>query len=1211
MLTNLNRLLPVLPKLILATLAALPAAWAQPARGVAWALVTGGASPTVPAASQYNSAGGTITVARFQVGLYSLSIPNLGTSGGTAHTVAYNGNHYCNDLAWAPQGTTQVVQVQCYNAAGVEADGDVSVLFYKENRAVTTWSGGYVYANDPVAASYAPDAGYSWNSRGGINTMTRSGTGRYSATFPGLGPLPNLANVMVTGYQTSARCSPTFWNNVTDVQVNVACDSPAGVATDARFVVSLITDTAFGVNNGQEQLRGAFAWANDPTSASYVPNLRYQSNSAGAPIRARRTAVGDYQLDIPGLIPSNSANLQVSHYGTGGYCNVLRWEAGPLNGTTASVKCFSHAGAARDAQFLITYLTSQSATAALPAASAPNRAKAWVYSDGTGSNANPNALYQYNSGGGTNTITRYTTGRYRVDFPGLGTTSGIVHVNAFGGSAYCKANTWGPNGTVQEVWVMCFDSTGATVDSQFNVLFYKEERAGVSWNAGYARAHLPIVSAGYAPLSTYSWNGSGQPISVTRLGQGSYRATFGGFQQTNGGTVMVTPYGATDTRCRVSSWGITDVDVFCHQRDGTPIDSEFGISYATDVIFGADPAGAAHPGGFAWANVAGTASYQPSTSYRFNSSGGGFLATRSAAGAYQMDFTGLKPSNKTVPIITAYGPSPLTAHCRPSQLPASSGGTGTSISIGCIDSAGAGVDTRYTVVYLTTPQTPATLAVVSGSGQSAQVGAAFAQPLRAKVSDGDGNGIPGITVSFTPPPSGAGATLSSTTAVTDSSGTATVNATANSSAGAFTVTAVATGVSAVPFTLTNLAGNSTLPAFITPANNATITSTIVSFQWTVVPTATRYELRLIEAATPQQFRVEVLGSSSTNAIYTLPSGNYRAEVRACDNSGCSTPGITNFVLAGGSVPSAPPTGVQCTVANDNNQNRLNCAWTALTGAHFYFVNVVQPNTGPGGGALTVAGQQVGTNSISVLIPNGQATVLVRGCTGDGCGPFSAGVNIAPSIGNPTVPILGEPFAGSSVDAGSNAPQITFAWNRVAGDNGSNYRYRLYVQDFARNAPALDVLTTTNFFGAFFNPGTRYDALVIAIPINGGPAQQGPPSAFLTRGRVPRSPVATSPTYGSTVARDGNGQVTVAWTPLVNSDGTVSTRNYQYFFAGPTQVSGITTLTSLPLTLGPGNWQGTMRACTTGTSCTAGSETGWGPWNNQAGSEGGMAGFTVQ
>ena len=100
-------------------------------------------------------------------------------------------------------------------------------------------------------------------------------------------------------------------------------------------------------------------------------------------------------------------------------------------------------------------------------------------------------------------------------------------------------------------------------------------------------------------------------------------------------------------------------------------------------------------------------------------------------------------------------------------------------------------------------------------------------------------------------------------------------------------------------------------------------------------------------------------------------------------------------------------------------------------------------------------------------------MLVRGCTGDGCGPLNAGVPVSPAFGNPTVPILGEPFGGSSVNSGSGAPKITFTWNRVAGDTGSNFRYRLYVQDFSRNRAALDVVTPNNFYGAFIAGKVAY------------------------------------------------------------------------------------------------------------------------------------------
>ena len=52
-----------------------------------------------------------------------------------------------------------------------------------------------------------------------------------------------------------------------------------------------------------------------------------------------------------------------------------------------------------------------------------------------------------------------------------------------------------------------------------------------------------------------------------------------------------------------------------------------------------------------------------------------------------------------------------------------------------------------------------TIAVSSGSGQSATVGAGFASPLVALVTDANGNPVSGATVTFTPPGSGASATI--------------------------------------------------------------------------------------------------------------------------------------------------------------------------------------------------------------------------------------------------------------------------------------------------------------------------------------------------------------------------------------------------------------------------------------------------------------------
>src|SRR5262249_39120898 len=91
--------------------------------------------------------------------------------------------------------------------------------------------------------------------------------------------------------------------------------------------------------------------------------------------------------------------------------------------------------------------------------------------------------------------------------------------------------------------------------------------------------------------------------------------------------------------------------------------------------------------------------------------------------------------------------------------------------------------------------TAGTIVVVSGSEQSAPVGTPFTVTLTAAVRDQRGNPIPGVTVVFTIPQSGASTTLSTLTRVTDNQGNVSVTAVANGTAGSYQVTATANGYS--------------------------------------------------------------------------------------------------------------------------------------------------------------------------------------------------------------------------------------------------------------------------------------------------------------------------------------------------------------------------------------------------------------------------------
>ena len=152
-----------------------------------------------------------------------------------------------------------------------------------------------------------------------------------------------------------------------------------------------------------------------------------------------------------------------------------------------------------------------------------------------------------------------------------------------------------------------------------------------------------------------------------------------------------------------------------------------------------------------------------------------------------------------------------------------------------------GVATPATFALTNTQGAPASVTVAttnSGNNQSAQINTAFALPLKVVVKDAGNNLLSGITVTFTPPASGAsGVFTTSNTAVTDVTGTATSNIyTANATFGlGYTIAATVNGVAApANFTMNNTAG----PAASIAATGGTPQSATIGSTFTTALSAT-------------------------------------------------------------------------------------------------------------------------------------------------------------------------------------------------------------------------------------------------------------------------------------------------------------------------------------------------------------------------------------
>ena len=141
----------------------------------------------------------------------------------------------------------------------------------------------------------------------------------------------------------------------------------------------------------------------------------------------------------------------------------------------------------------------------------------------------------------------------------------------------------------------------------------------------------------------------------------------------------------------------------------------------------------------------------------------------------------------------------------------------------------AGVAAPAVFALDNTPGAPASVAVSAGGAQSASVSAAFGSPLTVTVRDAYGNAVPGVSVTFAAPGTGASATLGASSATTNAGGAASVTASANTIAGSYSVTATVAGLPGVTFSLSNTPGAPTSVAVLAGSGqSATVTSAFAS-----------------------------------------------------------------------------------------------------------------------------------------------------------------------------------------------------------------------------------------------------------------------------------------------------------------------------------------------------------------------------------------------
>jgi hypothetical protein len=300
--------------------------------------------------------GYTSTIALLSTGNYLVTLKHVGIPpvsggyGGVAQvTPLGTAPRICTLLEWGNNGSDETVYVRCWNYAGRLANSAFAVTW----SSVGCCSGqlAYFWADKPSATNYNPNSGYSHNSTGGTNHVHRTSVGHYTVSLPGLGGY--LGNVQVVAeHSRPATCTVDGWGTISSTQyAYVVCRNRTGSFIDTQYAFGYVAaNNQFGSTGD----RGAYIWADKPSSSSYVPSADFNWESNANSVRVTRTSNGVYTASLRGFT-GIGGSAQVTAYGH----DPVRCQLGGLptsGGTqTVGVRCFNYSGSPTNARYSLVY----------------------------------------------------------------------------------------------------------------------------------------------------------------------------------------------------------------------------------------------------------------------------------------------------------------------------------------------------------------------------------------------------------------------------------------------------------------------------------------------------------------------------------------------------------------------------------------------------------------------------------------------------------------------------------------------------------------------------------------------------------------------------------------------------------------------------------------------------------------------------------------
>ncbi len=304
----------------------------------------------------YNAKGLANSMTRTAVGTYVASFGGMakGTAANKRETFIVTpyglfATTRCVVGGWFDASANLNASVRCVNTAGAPADAQFTLLMVGSGS--LPGRNAFAWASQSSTATYTPSALYSYTSSGGTMTLSRSSTGIYAADLA----VPRPAGGRPETYLVSTyndpddQCTIGGWSTL----ASVFCYSRVGggALSDAQYDILTLTQ-------GRPGRRAAFAFADNPHTASYTPSTFYSYSSSGGAISITRGSAGNYTVNFAGLqkLTGHTETVMVSGYANGFFsCRVNNWST-TGTGLAVSVSCVSVSGIPVDEFFTIAVL---------------------------------------------------------------------------------------------------------------------------------------------------------------------------------------------------------------------------------------------------------------------------------------------------------------------------------------------------------------------------------------------------------------------------------------------------------------------------------------------------------------------------------------------------------------------------------------------------------------------------------------------------------------------------------------------------------------------------------------------------------------------------------------------------------------------------------------------------------------------------------------